>query len=105
MKVRWRKGWNQVRGWLDLTAAIAEQAIADLDLAISPCKAKRKPDWAFTPDHFREFFQVAEELYRVCGFRLNPEAVRDRLNKKIDKLEKLHASQGSKRNSRKVVGY
>lgn len=93
-----------MRGWLDLTAAIAEQAIADLDLAISPCKAKRKPDWAFTPDHFREFFQAAEELYRVCGFRLNPEAVRDRLNKKIETLEKLHASQGHKRNQRKVGG-
>lgn len=91
-----------MRGWLDLTAAIAEQAIADLDLAISPCKAKRKPDWAFTPEHFREFFQVAEELYRVCGFRLNPEAVRDRLNKKIEILEKLHAPQRSKRNLRKT---
>jgi len=91
-----------MRGWLDLTAAIAEQAIADLDLAISPCKAKRKPDWAFTPEHFREFFQVAEDLYRVCGFRLNPEAVRDRLNKKINLLEKLHAPQGSKRNLRKT---
>lgn len=92
-----------MRGWLDLTAAIAEQAIADLDLAISPCKAKRKPDWAFTPEHFREFFQVAEELYRVCGFRLNPEAVRDRLNKKIHLLEKLHAPERSKRNCSKTV--
>ena len=91
-----------MRGWLDLTAAIAEQAIADLDLAISPCKAKRKPDWAFTPEHFREFFDAAEHLYRVCGFRLNPEAVRDRLNKKLKKLDKIYASQGCKRDLRKA---
>ena len=89
----------EVRGWLDLTAAIAEQAIADLDLAISPCKAKRKPDWAFTPEHFREFFGMTEDLFRVCGFRLNPEAVRDRLNKRLTKLDKIHASQGNKRNT------
>ncbi len=52
-----------MRGWLDLTAAIVEQAVADLDLAISPCRAKRKPDWAFTPEHFREFFDTAEDLF------------------------------------------
>jgi len=92
----------RVRGWVDLTAAIVEQAIADLDLAITPCKAKRKPDWAFTPEHFREFFQTAEELYRVCGFRLNPEAVRDRLNKKLTKLDEIYATQGSKRNRSKT---
>ncbi len=92
----------RVRGWIDLTAAIVEQAIADLDLAITPCKAKRKPDWAFTPEHFREFFQTAEDLCRVCGFRLNPEAVRDRLNKKLTKLDEIYATQGSKRNSRKI---
>lgn len=91
-----------MRGWLDLTAAIAEQAIADLDLALVPCKAKRKPDWAFTPEHFREFFGLAEHLYRVCGFKLNPEAVRDRLNKRLLKLDKIYASQGSKRNLRKT---
>lgn len=82
-----------MRGWLDLTAAIAEQAIADLDLAITPCKAKRKPEWAFEPDHFREFFGVAEHLYRICGFRLNPEAVRDRLNKKLKILDQMYASK------------
>lgn len=91
-----------MRGWLDLTAAVIEQAIADLELAITPCKVKRKPDWAFTPDHFREFFQTAEELYRVCGFRLNPEAVRDRLNRKLKKLDLIYAAQGSKRNLRKT---
>jgi hypothetical protein len=91
-----------VRGWLDLTAAIAEQAIADLDLAISPCKAKRKPDWAFTPEHFREFFGMTEDLFRICGFRLNPEAVRDRLNAKLKKLDKLNAPQGHKRNFRRA---
>lgn len=91
-----------MRGWIDLTAAIVEQAIADLDLAITPCKARRKPDWAFTPEHFREFFHTAEELCRVCGFRLNPEAVRDRLNKKLSKLDKIYATQGSKRNLRKT---
>lgn len=89
----------EVRGWLDLTAAIAEQAIADLDLAISPCKAKRKPDWAFTPEHFREFFGMTENLFRVCGFRLNPEAVHDRLSKKLKKLDKMYAPQRNKRNT------
>jgi hypothetical protein len=93
-----------MRGWLDLVAAIAEQAVADLNLAVSPCKAKRKPEWAFSPEHFREFFDVSENLFRVCGFRLNPEAVRDRINKKIAKLEKLNASKGSKRNRRKTGG-
>lgn len=93
-----------MRGWLDLVAAIAEQAVADLNLAVSPCKAKRKPEWAFSPEHFREFFDVSENLFRVCGFRLNPEAVRDRINKKISKLEKLNASKGSKRNRRKTGG-
>jgi hypothetical protein len=91
-----------VRGWLDLTAAIAEQAIADLDLAISPCKAKRKPDWAFTPEHFREFIGMTEDLFRICGFRLNPEAVRDRLNAKLKKLDKIYATQRHKRNTRRV---
>jgi hypothetical protein len=38
-------------------------------------------------------------LFRVCGFRLNPEAVRDRLNKRLKKLDKIHASQGNKRNT------
>lgn len=92
-----------MRGWLDLTAAIVEQAIADLDLAITPCKAKRKPDWAFTPEHFREFFGITEDLFRVCGFRLNHEAVRDRLNRKLETLDKLHeAHQRPKRNSGKA---
>jgi hypothetical protein len=91
-----------VRGWLDLTAAIAEQAIADLDLAISPCKAKRKPDWAFTPEHFREFFGMTEDLFRICGFRLNPDAVRDRLNAKLKQLDKIHAPQEHKRNLRRA---
>lgn len=91
-----------MRAWLDLTAAVIEQAIADLNLSITPCKAKRKPDWAFTPEHFREFFATAEHLYRVCGFRLNPEAVRDRLNKKLAKLDKLYAPKRSKRNRCKV---
>lgn len=91
-----------MRGWLDLTAAIAEQAIADLDLALSPCRAKRKPDWAFTPEHFREFFDTAEDLFRVCGFRLNPEAVRDRLNRKLKQLEKIYAEEGSIGDSRKT---
>lgn len=93
---------NPIRGWVGLTGAIIEQAVADLDLAITPCKAKRKPDWAFTPEHFREFFALAEDLYRICGFRLNPEAVRDRLNRKLTKLDKLYASQGSKRNRSKT---
>ena len=91
-----------MRGWLDLTAAIVEQAVADLDLAISPCRAKRKPDWAFTPEHFREFFDTAEDLYRVCGFRLNPEAVRDRLNRKLKQLDEIYAKEGSIRDSRKT---
>lgn len=91
-----------MRGWLDLVAAIAEQAVADLDLAISPCKAKRKPDWAFSPEHFREFFDVSENLFRVCGFKLNPEAVRDRINRKLNQLDKIHASKRSKRNLRKA---
>lgn len=93
-----------MRGWLDLVAAIAEQAVADLNLAISPCKAKRKPDWAFSVEHFREFFDVSEDLFRLCGFRLNPEAVRDRINKKIDQLEKINAPKRSKRNRRKIGG-
>jgi len=93
---------NLIRGWISLTGGIIEQAIADLDLAITPCKARRKPEWAFTPEHFREFFALAEDLYRVCGFRLNPEAVRDRLNKKLAKLDKIYAAQGSKRNRRKT---
>jgi len=93
-----------MRGWLDLTAAIVEQAVADLDLAISPCRAKRKPDWAFTPEHFREFFDTAEDLYRVCGFRLNPEAVRDRLNRKLKQLDEIYAKEGSIGDSRKTGG-
>jgi hypothetical protein len=93
-----------MRGWLDLTAAIVEQAVADLDLAISPCRAKRKPDWAFTPEHFREFFDTAEDLFRVCGFRLNPEAVRDRLNRKLKQLDELYAKEGSIRDSGKASG-
>ena len=93
-----------MRGWLDLTAAIVEQAVADLDLAISPCRAKRKPDWAFTPEHFREFFDTAEDLFRVCGFRLNPEAVRDRLNRKLKQLDELYAKEGSIRDSGKTGG-
>ena len=93
---------NHIRGWIGLTGGIIEQAIADLDLAITPCKAKRKPDWAFTPEHFREFFTLAEDLYRVCGFRLNPEAVRDRLNKKLEKLDQLNVPQRRKRNQRKA---
>ena len=93
-----------MRGWLDLTAAIVEQAVADLDLAISPCRAKRKPDWAFTPEHFREFFDTAEDLFRICGFRLNPEAVRDRLNRKLKQLDELYAKEGSIRDSGKAGG-
>jgi hypothetical protein len=93
-----------MRGWLDLTAAIVEQAVADLDLAISPCRAKRKPDWAFTPEHFREFFDTAEDLFRVCGFRLNPEAVRDRLNRKLKQLDELYAKEGSIGDSGKTGG-
>ena len=91
-----------MRGWVDLTAAIAEQAIADLELSLSPCKTKRKPEWAFTPDHFREFFALAEDLYRVCGFRLNPEAVRDRLNSKLAMLDKIHGQKRHKRTTRKT---
>jgi len=91
-----------VSGWVSLTAAIVEQGIADLDLALAPCKAKRKPEWAFSPQHFREFFVLAEDLYRVCGFRLNPEAVRDRLSKKLTQLDKVYASKRHKRNTRRV---
>ena len=91
-----------MRGWLDLTAAIVEQAVADLDLAALPCRTKRKPDWAFTPEHFREFFQITEPLFRICGFSLNAEAVRDLLNKKLERLEKTHAPQRRKRNLRKT---
>lgn len=91
-----------MRGWIDLTSAIVEQAIADLELALSPCKTKRKPEWAFTPDHFREFFALAEDLYRVCGFRLNPEAVRDRLNIKLKKLDSVYGQKRNKRTSRKA---
>jgi hypothetical protein len=88
-----------VSGWVSLTAAIVEQALADLELALVPCRTKRKPEWAFTPEHFREFFVLAEDLYRVCGFRLNPEAVRDRLSKKLNHLDKTYATQGCKRNT------
>ena len=91
-----------MRGWVDLTAAIVEQAIADLDLAIAPNELKRKPDWAFTPNHFREFFTITEPLFRFCGFSLNPEAVKNRLDRKINILETKYASQRSKRNRRKV---
>ena len=91
-----------MKGWVDLTAAIVEQAIADLDLAIAPNEIKRKPDWAFTPDHFREFFTITEPLFRFCGFRLNPEAVKNRLDRKIQTLETKYAPQRSKRNRRKT---
>lgn len=76
-------------GWREFVCAIIEQALHDLDFALTaPVGRKLDPKDLFTPLHFEMFFDQVPCLCESAGIRISSDTLRQRVTEKIDKLRK-----------------
>lgn len=74
-------------GWREFVCAIIEQAVHDLDFALTaPPNRKFDQKDFFTPLHFELFFDQIEGLCECANIKLPVANVRSTVQPKIDKL-------------------
>lgn len=74
-------------GWKEFVCAIIEQAIHDLDFALTaPVGRKLDPKDFFTPLHFELFFDNVPGLCEAANIPMSAEALQRKVKSKIDKL-------------------
>ena len=76
-------------GWREFVCAVVEQAIHDLDFALTAPKGRKlDPKDFFTPLHFEMFFEQVPSLCEAAGIRISADVLKRRVVEKIDKLRK-----------------
>lgn len=74
-------------GWREFVCAIVEQAIHDLDFALTaPIGRKLDPKDFFTPLHFDLFFDQVPSLCEAANIPMSSEALDRKVRGKIDNL-------------------
>lgn len=74
-------------GWKEFVCAIIEQAVHDLDFALTaPVGRKLDPKDFFTPLHFELFFDQIESLCESASIKIPVSNLRKIVQVKIDKL-------------------
>lgn len=74
-------------GWKEFVCAIIEQAIHDLDFALTAPKGRKlDPKDFFTPLHFDLFFDQVPSLCEAASIRVSSDAIERKVRGKIDKL-------------------
>ena len=78
---------KNVEPLIELVSAIIEQGVSDLKLMSNGRPRPRGTKWAFSREHFDEFFgQHVPTLISLSGLRLDPEAIHQKLMPQIQKL-------------------
>jgi len=76
-------------GWREFVCAIIEQALHDLDFALTaPITRKLDPKDFFTPLHFEMFFEQVPSLCESAGLKISSDLLHRKVAEKIDKLRK-----------------
>lgn len=76
-------------GWKEFVCAIIEQAIHDLDFALTaPTGRKLDPKDYFTPLHFELFFDQVSGLCESANIKVSADSIERKVREKIDKLRK-----------------
>jgi hypothetical protein len=74
-------------GWKEFVCAIIEQAIHDLDFALTaPIGRKLDPKDYFTPLHFELFFDQVSGLCESANIKISADSLDRKVREKIDKL-------------------
>lgn len=74
-------------GWREFVCAIVEQAIHDLDFALTAPKGRKlDPKDFFTPLHFEMFFEQVPNLCEAANIKISSDSIERRVKEKIDKL-------------------
>lgn len=76
-------------GWKEFVCAIIEQAIHDLDFALTAPKGRKlDPKDYFTPLHFELFFDQVAGLCESANIKVSADSIDRKVREKIDKLRK-----------------
>ena len=76
-------------GWKEFVCAIIEQAIHDLDFALTASFSRKlDPKDYFTPLHFELFFDQVPGLCESANIKVSADSLDRKVREKIDKLRK-----------------
>ena len=76
-------------GWKEFVCAIIEQAVHDLDFALTvPFTRKVDQKDFFTPLHFELFFDQIEGLCEAANIKIPTANLREKMQLRIDNLRK-----------------
>lgn len=85
-------------GWKEFVCAIIEQAVHDLDFALTaPIGRKLDPKDFFTPLHFELFFDQIEGLCESASIRIPVTNLREAMQVKINKLRERRQRELARR--------
>lgn len=77
-------------GWKEFVCAIIEQAIHDLDFALTAPKGRKlDPKDCFTPLHFELFFDQVAGLCEAANIKVSADSIERKVREKIDNLRTI----------------